>query len=111
MVSYSDRISMQTTIDGKKVGGEHLVRYATAKKIVEYILKVYPQTRNNNKQLIRECIIFCLDNDIKVPAYDTITRARRKLNEDGLYLPDDHIAEKRKEKERFMRTAAEKGLL
>jgi len=91
--------------------GKHLPEYATAKKIVEYVLRQMPSTRNNDKQLIREVIIYCLDNDIKVPAYETITRSRRKFNEDGLFLPDDNIAKGRREKEVFFRTSAEEGML
>lgn len=97
---------MQATLNGK-----YLPEYSNAKKIVEFVLKTMPNSRNNDKMLIREVIIFCLENDMKVPAYETITRARRKLNEDGLFLPNDNIAAGRKEKERFFSSGARSGLL
>ena len=96
----------QTTLTGK-----YLPDYSTAKSIVGKILKENLQARNDDKVLIREVVIFCLYKRMNVPSYETITRCRRKFNQDGLYLPDESVQKGRQDKEVFFRESAESGLL
>ena len=82
----------------------------TAKERVEYILEHYPETRNNDLYLwIIYVRLFCpelskyikfIPFDIfkKAPSYETIVRVRRKLNENGKYLPTDPKVAKRRRK-------------
>lgn len=90
---------------------KHLPNYFTAKCIVENILKGNVCCRGNDKRLIENVVEFCKDNGIKQPAFETITRIRRKFNEKGMYLPDNKTIEKRKEKRRFFENACKEGLL
>jgi len=82
----------------------------TAKERVEYILEHFPETRNNDLYLwIIYVRLFCpelskyikfIPFDIfkKAPSYETIVRVRRKLNENGKYLPTDPKVAKRRRK-------------
>lgn len=80
---------------------ELLEKFRTVKERVEYILSRYPQTRNNDMYLwIMYVRTFVpeLSKYIKFIPYEvfekatpieTVTRARRKIQEEGRYLPTD----------------------
>jgi hypothetical protein len=71
------------------------------KIVVEEVLVEYEDTRDSDEKLIRQVIIDLTGFDIPLsvlevmPSFETITRVRRKLNEEGLYLPESKIAENR----------------
>ena len=78
---------------------ELLEELRTVKARVEYILKNYPATRNSDLYLwliyvrlfcprFRKYIKFIPWDDFKdAPSFATISRVRRKLQEEGKYLP------------------------
>jgi len=90
----------------------------TIKQRVEFILANYPLTRNNDLYL---WIIYLrtfspeasryiryLPYDVfeKFPSFETITRIRRKLQEEGKYLPTDpEVAKRRRKLEKLMKKA------
>ena len=71
------------------------------KVVVEEVLGRSEVTRDSDKKLIREVIFEVTGFDIPLevldimPSFESITRCRRKLNEEGLYLPESKIAEQR----------------
>jgi hypothetical protein len=73
---------------------------------VENILKVSRSARNSDKALLliymeRSGIILTAEQKEifnKLPAFETITRIRRILQEQGKYEPDHHVLEARYEK-------------
>lgn len=73
------------------------------KKNVEYIMKVYPETRNSDLELIARymfnnhgIVSFGECRMIKTaPSFETITRVRRKIQAEGRYLSDKQIAQGR----------------
>lgn len=75
------------------------------------ILRNNENARSSDKILIIEVEKYCKENKFPIPAYETITRCRRKLNEEGLYLPSENVMKGRREKETFFRESARKGLL
>lgn len=91
--------------------GDFLPEYSVAKSVVGKVLKENEESRNSDRELIREVMVFCIMEDIRIPPSETITRARRKFQEEGLYLPTDDVAIARRRKEVFYRTAAEGNLL
>ena len=86
------------------------------KKDVIEILEKYPTARNNDKELI---IRFLLKRGIlinknhefvmsylgvsKLPTFESITRVRRKLQEEGYFQADDEVSEGRRKSELEMR--------
>lgn len=80
------------------------------KDTVEAVLKADERSRSDDKYLILtvlrklgfEVFIPYAKMDL-MPSFESITRCRRKLQEDGLYPPNPVIAEKRKEEEQKMR--------
>ena len=79
--------------------------------IVETFRK-YPKTKNNDNILVLTLIVELgfgkikkdkIEIDLKkfesFPSFEGITRVRRKLNEEGLYLPEEEVIEKRKQKQ------------
>lgn len=79
------------------------------KVLVEEILSRSDKARNSDKVLIDE---YCyeitgkrIDPDILalIGSFESITRCRRKLNEEGLYLSDDKIAMERANNEMQVR--------
>ena len=65
-------------------------------KLVEALLKRYPNTRNSDKDLIIGVLQakgVCLsDQDreiIRSISFESVTRCRRKLQEEGKYMPTD----------------------
>lgn len=73
---------------------------------VENILKAVPQTRNSDKELL---LIYMKKSGIKlteqqeeifknIPAFETITRVRRDLQEQGKYEPTEEVKEERYQK-------------
>jgi len=79
--------------------------FATLKKQVERILELYPKTRENDafltvylwKEFYGEFLFTAGDNRLSIrlvsiphlPSSDSISRARRKIQEDGFYLPEN----------------------
>ena len=81
---------------------ERLVeRLKTVKERVEYILKNYPDTRNNDlylwliyvrlfdKELSKYIRFIPYDVLEKAQSFETLRRCRQKLQEEGKYLPTD----------------------
>lgn len=89
---------------------ELLQKFRTTKERVEYILKKYPQTRNNDmylwimyvKTFVPELSKYTkyIPYEIfeKATPFETITRARRKIQEEGKYLPTDPEVLKKRRK-------------
>ena len=89
----------------------------TVKQRVEYLLERYPYTRNDDRYLIILYIRhFCpkLSKYIKfipydvfkeeVPNFETITRARRKIQEEGRFLPTSpRVMRRRRRREKIIR--------
>lgn len=91
--------------------GEKIPDYLNIKSIVGLILRENPKTRESDTLLIEKVMDYCKRYNITVPSYETITRARRKFNEVGLYLPSKETQEKRKENQLFFYNSAKKKLL
>ena len=71
---------------------------------VEEILEQDEKARNSDKWLIYQyAVSMGLDMDFEdfkaLPSFESITRCRRKLQEQGLYLSDSQIVEKRGQRE------------
>jgi len=89
--------------------------FDSVKKLVEGILAKDEQARNSDQWLIYKVISeICRIYDKKMyipfelfqnfPAYESVTRCRRKLNEEGKYLPTDQkVIERRRGRERAVR--------
>lgn len=88
-----------------------LPRYASCKSVVGKFLRENRRTRGSDKLLIRNVDSFCRSNGIKLFSHESITRARRKFNEEGLYLPSAKTVAVRKNKEKAFREASHEGLL
>ena len=85
----------------------------TIRNNVVEILRKHPQTRKNDNLLVlrfllkigcgrmkRDEIIIDLRKFEEFPAFESITRARRNIqNTEGLYEPEEEVIEKRKEKQ------------
>jgi hypothetical protein len=91
--------------------GEYLPQYSSYKAIVGKVLKECPETRGNDSLLIKKVVEHCFKYELNPPSYETITRARRKFNEEGRFLPDNQTIEQRRKKEQFFREAGKEGLL
>ena len=77
----------------------------TIMQIVKGILEVDDRARNDDKWLILMTLrelgfkIYIDYHELNsMPSFETITRIRRKLNEQEKYLPNQNTIEKRKEK-------------
>lgn len=90
---------------------KYLPEYTSYRMITQKILRENPETRADDRLLIRKVTEYCFKNEIKQPSYETITRCRRALNSEGLYLPDKETLEKRKGKQQFFERAGKEGLL
>ncbi|PFQ72454.1 nucleotide excision repair endonuclease [Bacillus cereus] len=71
-----------------------MARKRTTKSKVEYILKNYPATRINDRLLVLMYWrhfdnITSIDDCVKATSSETITRIKRKLNENGKYVVSD----------------------
>lgn len=88
-----------------------LPSYSSCKAVVGKFLKENPRTRGSDKLLIRKVDSFCRANGIRLFSHESITRARRKFNECGLYLPSDKTISARRNKEKAYREASREGLL
>jgi len=80
------------------------------KDVVEAVLKNDERTRNDDKWLIIKVLqelginIFIPYDKLEVmPSFESITRARRKFQEAGLYPPMVKVAEHRREEEQKMK--------
>jgi len=92
-----------------------LLEFASTKELVERILEKDTQARNSDKWLIYNTInAICQKFNRKLfipydlfnsfPSYETISRCRRKLNEQGKYLPTDpEVIKRRAKRERAVR--------
>lgn len=72
--------------------------FKSIKQIVENILKEDERARNSDKWLIIETLrgmgfkIFIDYRELEnMPSFETITRCRRKINEELKYLPNENI--------------------
>jgi len=94
----------------------------TIKERVEYVLRNYPSSRNSD-ELLWWLVIKIFYKDVleefkkwvrkdyipisvlnKLPKFETISRIRRKFNEQGLYLPTvPEVLEKRRKKEKVFK--------
>lgn len=88
-----------------------LPTYSSCKAVVGKFLKESPRTRGSDKLLIKKVDSFCHANDIRLFSHESITRARRKFNECGLYLPSGKTISARRNKEKAYREASREGLL
>jgi len=80
--------------------------YLKCKDKVEHILKACPNTRNSDKELIIKYACQFLDRPKnfadairKMPSFESITRARRKIQESGIYMADKKTQEARDREE------------
>ena len=92
-----------------------LLEFASTKELVERILKEDARTRNSDKLLIYRVIShICRKYDKGLfipfelfdsfPAYESVTRCRRKIQEQGKYLPTDpEVIKRRDKRERAVR--------
>jgi hypothetical protein len=81
----------------------------TVKEIVEKILKEDERSRNDDKWLILQTLrkmnykIYIPFKEMEsMPAFESITRCRRKFQEQGLYPASDKITEQRTEEKHKM---------
>ena len=78
----------------------------TLKTIEEEILQNSAECRNSDKKLIQAVVWEITGHEIPldvlmaIPSFESMTRVRRKFNEEGLFLPTSKIAEGRFETER-----------
>jgi hypothetical protein len=64
-------------------------------------LKYNPYARGDDEYLIKITKKYCQSHDLKIPASETITRCRRRIqNNEGLFLASDEVQRKRKEREK-----------
>lgn len=81
--------------------------FNTTKAYVEKVLEEDERARNDDKWLILQ-VLREMGYDIyidyeeldEMPAFETITRCRRKFQEEGNYEADEEVQEERKEKEK-----------
>jgi len=80
------------------------------KNVVAKVLETDVRTRNDDKWLIIRVLkelginIFIPYEKLEsMPSFESITRARRKFQEAGLYPPTEKVAEHRKDEEQKMR--------
>lgn len=88
-------------------------QFGTLKKQVERILELYPKTRENDafltvylwKEFYSEHLFTSpVDNRLSVrlasipqlPSEDSISRARRKIQEEGRFLPGENVTKNRR---------------
>lgn len=85
-------------------------------KIVE-VLKAHPEARNSNDELViavwEAYGISLTPQQVRklkdIPSFETITRVRRKLNEQGLYLATPNVQSFRKTQEISYKNYAKKN--
>ena len=94
---------------------ETIREFSTVKKLVREILESDIKTRNSDKWLIYKTLCsICQKYDKRIfipfelfdmlPSYETITRCRRKLNEQGICLPTNpDVLKQRARKEKGVR--------
>jgi len=83
----------------KNLRGKVVEEIGTTSEVVRYILKKHKETRGNDRILIVFVEEFCREKGLKIPASETITRCRRKVQyNEGLYLPDSEVLEERKQR-------------
>ena len=86
----------------------------TVKEAVKYILERDVRARNDDQLLIIETLKHMgiilkieINGDKKMPAFESITRCRRRYQQQGLYPADPEIKEQRDEEEKKMQTLDE----
>lgn len=74
------------------------------KQQVEYVLKNYPETRNDDKKLTAYVLkefynVSCIDDICKpeIPSLESIRRCRQKLQEQGKYEATERVRKRRAE--------------
>lgn len=84
------------------------------KDTVEEILKTDERSRSDDKWLIIQTLrkmgfeVFVPYQKLEsMPSFESITRCRRKIQEQGLYLSTPKVAEERKVEEKKMKTIEE----
>jgi len=99
------------TDEEKQMFRKFLPRYSTYKNIVQKILGECEPARGSDRRLIREVMFYCESNQLPIPSFETITRARRRFNEAGMFLPPLRVRDKRREKEKMFRHSSREGLI
>lgn len=107
----SDKIKISQNKKRAKRLKRFLPAYSTCKSIVGKFLKENPRTRGSDKLLIQLVDGFCRKNDMRRFSHESITRARRKFNESGLFLPSRKTVSARRNKEKSYHEASVEGLL
>jgi hypothetical protein len=88
-----------------------LPKYATCKAIVGKFLAENERTRGSDKLLIDKVDSYCRKHGFRRFSHESITRARRRYNEAGLYLPSPKTRSYRRNRERAYREASKEGVL
>lgn len=111
----------QTTMNGNiyDLTKMELNTIKTMKKVkqkVKFLLEKYPETKGDDRLLIYRFYKVFEDNVLIKPryfealmratSYETITRARRKIQENGELLPTDRTISKRRLRERIIHEAS-----
>jgi len=83
----------------KNLRGKTVEEIGTVTEITRYILKHHKETRGNDRILIVFVEEFCKEKGLKIPASETITRCRRKVQyNEMLYLPEKEVLEERRQR-------------
>ena len=125
-ITYTLIMMMEKIVSEEEVQ-KFLANLKHLKDRVEYILAKFPFTRNSDELLYLMLLkvfypdvlkklgvaslhgYFPEDLASQLPKFETVSRVRRKLNEQGLYLPTDlEVLERRKRKEALFRRAVVK---
>ena len=81
------------------LSGGTIKELGTIMGIVRHILKHHPETRGNDRFLIVYVEEYCREEKLPAPVHESITRCRRKIqNNEQLYLPDIKTVERRVKK-------------
>lgn len=79
-------------------------------QIVRHILMNFLDTRNSDRALIARVEFYCKNAGIPVPQYETITRSRRKIqNQEGLFQADPDVRKRRMQRSKQYREAFSQG--
>ena len=91
-------------LNADTVKGKTKKEMGTAYFMVRTVLKHNKKARDSDTVLIKEVTLLCKQQKVKVPAHETITRSRRKIqNKDGLYKASVLVRERRKIREKEFR--------
>lgn len=84
-----------------RLDGEMIKELGTSYIIVRQLLKLNPVARNNDELLIKIVKTYCKSNKLLIPASETITRCRRKIQyNEGKFLASEDVIKRRQERER-----------